>query len=91
MHNKLRSPKLRRYGKRVRDLGQIIIVTKILIRGSITKFHEWETRIGVKIKISKVVAILLKGLGALLVRSNMGVGVLRERMVITNVVIWETR
>ena len=41
-------------------------------------------------KISKVVAIILKGLGALLVGRNMGVGVLHEHIVVVHVVIRDT-
>ena len=60
-------------------------------RGSITTSLQWETRKGLPTKIPKEVAILLRGLGALLVETNMRVGVLLERMITLHVVIRETR
>ena len=68
----------------------MILVTKILRRGSIIKILPWEIRIGIQAKIPKVVAILLRGLGALLVGSNIWVSVLPERMIILHVVIRAT-
>ena len=52
------------------------------IRGFIIKILPWETRIRLQTKIPKVVAILLRGLGALLVRNNILVDVLPEQMVV---------
>ena len=69
----------------------MILVTKRLKRGLITKMLPWETRIGLQIKIPKVVFTLLRGLGALLVGRNIWVGVLMEQMVVLHVVIRETR
>ena len=69
----------------------MILVIKSLRRGSITKILPWETRIGIQIKIPKVVAILLRGLGALLVGRNIWVYVLPEWMVFLHFVIRATR
>ena len=60
---------IRKEGKR---LGRMILVTKILKRGSITKILQWETRISHKTEIPEVVAILLRGLGTLHVGRNIG-------------------
>ena len=50
----------------------MILVTKSLRRGSITMIIPWQKRRRVLTNNIKVVATLMKGLGALLVRSNMG-------------------
>ena len=68
----------------------MILVTKSLRKGSITKIHPWETKRELQTKIPKVLAILLRGLGALLVGSNIWIGVLPEQMVVLNVVIRAT-
>ena len=68
----------------------MIQVTKIKRSGCNTKILPWETRIGLQIKIPKVVAILLRGLGAILVGSYIWVDVLPERMVVFHVVISAT-
>ena len=67
--------KIREITKEGKSLGRIILVTKSLRRVYIPKTLPWETRIGIQPKIPKVVAILLRGLGALLVGSNIWVGV----------------
>ena len=67
MHKKLRSPKLGIQGNRVRFLGWIVLVNKSLRRGCITKILPWETRRVLQTKFLKVVPILLRGLGYILV------------------------
>ena len=69
----------------------MILVTKSLRKVCITKILPWETRIGLQPKVSKAVAIFFRGLGALLVGSNVWVGVLLEWMVVLHVVIRATR
>ena len=69
----------------------MIVATKGLRRDFIPKILLWETRIGLHFNILKVVVIPMKGLGALLAKSNMGISVLPEWMVVLHVVIRATR
>ena len=71
----------------VRVLDRMILVTKSVRRVSTSKIFPWETRIGLQTKIPKVLSILFRGLGALLLGSNIWEGVLLERMVVLHVVI----
>ena len=68
----------------------MILVTKSLRSCTVTKILPWETRIGIQIKILKVVAILLRGLDALLVGSNIWVDVFPEWIVVFHVLIRAT-
>ena len=79
--------KIREIRQDVRGLGRMILVTKSLRKGSITKIIPWETRIGLQIKVPKVVVVLLKGIGALIVVRNIWVSVLPEQMVVFHVEI----
>ena len=65
--------------------------TKRLRRGFITKILLLNKSTRVQTKIPKVVAILLRGLGTLLVGSNIWVGVLTEHINVLHVVIRVTR
>ena len=56
-------------------------------RGSIIKIILWETRTGLQIKIPKVVATILRGLGALLVGNNIWIGFFTEWMYVLHAVI----
>ena len=69
----------------------MIIATKNIRRGSITKILPWEKFIGIRTNLLKVVATLLRGLDALLVESNIWVAVLPVRMVFLNVVNKSTK
>ena len=69
----------------------MILVTKNLRKGSITNILPWETRRRLQTKIPKVVAILLRVIGVLLMGSNLWVGVLTKRMVVLVVVPKATR
>ena len=62
------------------------LVNKNITRGPKTKSISWGTRIKFPTKIPKGEAILLRDLGVLLVKSNIWVGVLPERMVVFLVV-----
>ena len=69
----------------------MILVNKSVRSGSITKILSWETKRVLQTEIPKVVAILIKGLGALLVGSKSWVDILPESMVILHVIIRATR
>ena len=63
----------------------MILVTKNLRKGSITKSLPWGTRIGIQIEIPKVVTIIFRGLGILTVKRNICVSILAERNVTTQI------
>ena len=65
----------------------MILVTKILRRSFIRKILQCETRKDLFKKSPMVVVILLTGLGALFVGSNIWVGAMLERMVVLHVLI----
>ena len=69
--------KIRKEGKRPRSNYSSHQNPK---KGSITNILPWETRISLRTEIPELVAILLKGLGALLVGRNIWVDVFPEWM-----------
>ena len=69
----------------------MILVSKVLGKGSTINILPWGTRIGIKTNILKVLVIHFKGLGVLLVGSNIQVIVLSKRMIVLVVVVNATR